>query len=278
MTLPTSRSFPILLYHSLTVHASSAYRPYAVDPARFRAQMELLAGAGYHTLTVHELAAILADPAREVPPLTALVTFDDGFDEVHRVALPILSGLGLTATAYVVAGAVGSTSSWLAGDGEGGRRLLDWGQIRELDAAGVEIGSHGHTHRQLDVLSGPSAADEVRRSKAVLEDGLGSAVSTFAYPHGYHSSAVKALVRDAGYVAACGVKHALSHAADDRWALGRAVVSAETTDEDLRGWLDGIGLARSWTAERPQTTAWRIVRRARARIGRGASRAGSPAA
>lgn len=278
MTLPTSRSFPILLYHSLTAAASPAYRPYAVDPTRFRAQMELVAGSGCRTMTVRDLAAILDDPAGEIPPRTALITFDDGFDEIHRVALPILAELGLRATVFVVAGAVAGTSAWLAGDGEGERRLLEWTQIRELYAAGVEIGSHGQSHRQLDILSSAEAADEVRRSRAVLEQGLGSEVASFAYPHGYHSSTVKRLVREAGYAAACGVKHALSHPSDDRWALGRAVVAADTTDEELRGWLDGDGLARSWTGERPQTVAWRIVRRARSRIARGTFRAGSPAA
>lgn len=278
MTLPTSRSFPILLYHSLTAEARPTYRPYAVDPSRFRNQMGLLAAEGYHTLTVRELAAILVDPTREVPERTALVTFDDGFEEVHSVALPILAALGLRATVFVVSAAVGGTSSWLSGARDSERRLLDWTEIRELHAAGIEIGSHGHTHRQLDVLSPTQIEEEVRRSKEVLEEGIGSAISSFAYPHGYHSAIVKELVRQSGYRVACGVKHALSHPSDDRWALGRAVVTADTTDGELRRWLDGHGLARSWTVERPQTVAWRIVRRARSKIARGTSRAGSPAA
>ena len=140
--IATGRPFPILLYHSLSVEASRVYRPYAVDPGRFREQMELVAGGGYRTLTVRELVTILADPSGRLPERSVLVTFDDGFDDVHREALPVLDRLGLRATAFLVTGSVGGTSGWLAGDGEGDRRLLSWTQIRELAGAWIEIGSH----------------------------------------------------------------------------------------------------------------------------------------
>jgi peptidoglycan/xylan/chitin deacetylase (PgdA/CDA1 family) len=264
----TGRPIPILLYHSISAEATAGYRPFAVDPGRFRAHMELVAHAGYRTLTVRELGAILADPSGRVPERTAVITFDDGFDDVHREALPVLEQLGLTATAFLVTGFLGGTSRWLAATGEGDRRLLSWTQVRELAAAGIEIGSHSHSHPELDTLPADLAGEELRRSRALLEDGLGAAVTSFAYPYGYHTSELKGLLRQNGYEAGCAVKHALSHERDDRWALGRAVVSADTSDEQLTAWLDGRGLPVAWTGERPQTIGWRAVRRARSGFAR----------
>jgi peptidoglycan/xylan/chitin deacetylase (PgdA/CDA1 family) len=275
--IATGRPFPILLYHSLSVEASRVYRPYAVDPGRFREQMELVAGGGYRTLTVRELVTILADPSGRLPERSVLVTFDDGFDDVHREALPVLDRLGLRATAFIVTGFLGGTSRWLAGDGEGDRRLLSWTQIRELAGAGIEIGSHSHTHPQLDTLRESWAEEEIRQSRTLLEDGLGAAVTSFAYPYGYHTGTVRALLRRHGYTAGCAVKHALSHDRDDPWALGRAVVSAGTSDEQFTAWLEGRGLPVAWSGERPQTVVWRCVRRVPARFRQSGPRPGPTA-
>lgn len=259
-------AFPILLYHSLSVEAHPGYRPYAVDPGRFREQMEIVAAGGFRTLTVRELAAIMADPSGRIPERSVVITFDDGFEDVHREALPVLDGLGLRATAFLVTGSLGGTSTWLTRGAEGDRRLLSWTQTRELAGAQIEIGSHGHTHLPLDVLPEALAEDEVRRSRAILEDGIGAAVTSFAYPHGYHTAGVKAMVQRQGYTAGCAVKHALSHERDDRWALGRAFVYADTSHEQFAEWLEGRGLPRAWEGESPRTVGWRVVRRATARI------------
>jgi peptidoglycan/xylan/chitin deacetylase (PgdA/CDA1 family) len=277
-TALVSPLIPILLYHSISEDATRRYRPYAIDPGRFREQMEAIAEGGFRTLTVTELASMLADPTAQLPERCLLITFDDGFEEVHRIALPILAGLGLRATAFLVSGYIGGTSRWLESDGEGGRRLVAWPQVRELARAGFEIGSHSHTHPQLDTLTIRKAEAELRRSRQVLEEGLGSPVTSFAYPHGYHSPRIRELVRANGYSAGCAVKHALSHAADDPWALGRVVVSADTPADRFAAWIDGRGLPAAWSGERSRTIAWRIVRRTRARLRGSPSSRGTAAA
>lgn len=262
------RPVPILLYHSLSEEATASYRPWAVRPRAFEEQMEFLVASGHTTLTVTEFVAAL-DGGRSLPAKPIVLTFDDGFADLHSVALPILDRLGLRATAYLVSDGIGATSAWLEADGEGERRLLAWSQVRELVADGIEIGSHSRTHPQLDVLDAARANDEIRGSREALEDALGVAVPSFAYPHGYHTAAVQDLVRAAGFTSACGVKHALSHARDDRWAMGRAIVYADTPLDRFASWTRGEGLSLSWRRERPQTTAWRWVRRARARLASG---------
>jgi len=276
-TAPGEPLIPILIYHSISEKASRRYQRYVIDPARFREQMEAIAAGGFRTLTVAELVSMLADPTAPLPEHCLLITFDDGFEEVHRIALPILAGLGLRATAFLVTGNIGGTSHWLESDGEGGRQLMAWPQICELGRAGFEIGSHSHSHPQLDTLTIRGAEEELRRSREVLEDGLGLRVTSFAYPYGYHSPRIKDLVRASGYSAGCAVKHALSHAADDPWALGRVMVLADTPPDRFDAWIHGRELPAAWSGERSRTIAWRVVRRTRARL-RGSRSNGGTAA
>jgi peptidoglycan/xylan/chitin deacetylase (PgdA/CDA1 family) len=254
-------AIPILLYHSITADAGDAYRRFAMDPGQFAEQMQLIAAGGFDTMTVSELVAAFAGPASALPPRPLVLTFDDGFAEMESVALPILTRLRLRATEYVVTGHVGGRSTWLASIGEGDRPLLSAGQIRELDSAGVEIGSHGHRHRALDEMRFPEAAADITESRRVLEGILGHGVGSFAYPFGYHTARIARHVRASGFTSACGVKQALSHPGDDVFALGRAIVGSDLPCEQLERWIRGEGLPMSWRGERVRTRVWRAARR-----------------
>ena len=75
------------------------------------------------------------------------------------------------------------------------------------------------------------------RCKALLEDHLGQKVSSFAYPHGYHSAAIKRLVREAGYTSACAVGYAMSSTTTDPFALARLPMGADTSLDALAALL-----------------------------------------
>lgn len=259
---------PVLVYHSVTERATDRYRGFAIDPGLFREQMAAVAETGYRTRTVGDLLSDRDQSPGSAGERTVVLTFDDGFREVHGLVLPVLRDLDLRATAYLVSDHIGGTSRWLASDGEGDRPLMSWTEIRELAAEGVEIGAHGHRHLALDLLQLADASDEIVRSRQVLEDGLGRAVTSFAYPYGYHTSAIKAAVRDAGYTNACGIKQAMTHPSDDRFAFARIIVYADTSPETFRDWLAGDGLPLGWQDERLVTRVWRVVRRTRSRLDR----------
>ena len=96
--------------------------------------------------------------------------------------------------------------------------------MRDCVGAGcVEIGSHSHTHSQLDTLSVGELHAEVVHSKMLLEEGLQVPVRSFCYPHGYHSSPVREAVRDAAYDNACEVGRRL-RTAQHRWDISRLAV------------------------------------------------------
>jgi len=262
---------PILLYHSLTVDASEPYRRFAMDPGQFAEQMEHIAAGGYQTLTVSQLVAATTSPDARLPERPLLITFDDGFEEIHSVALPVLSRLGLRSTTYVVTGQIGGRSTWLADVGEDDRPILSSGQIRELDVAGVEIGPHGHRHVPLDQIPFAKAASDIDRSRQALEEVLGHSVATFAYPYSYFSEVLKRHLRESGFSSACGVKQAFSYVGDDPFGLARVIVGSDVSMRCFDEWLRGEGLPVAWPGERSRTRMWRALRRARVAIAAGRS-------
>jgi peptidoglycan/xylan/chitin deacetylase (PgdA/CDA1 family) len=258
-----STPVPVLLYHGISTDAAPAFRRWVVEPSRFAEHLGCLAAGGYEPVTVSQLALGL-DGQSNLPDRPVAVTFDDGFADFATGAFPILSRVAFAATLYITTGYVGSSSLWLHRDGEGQRPMLDWDTVRRLDHCGlVEIGAHGHTHRQLDVLPARDLPVEIDGPKRRLEDQLGHRVASFAYPHGYSSRRVRKSVAAAGFTSACAVKHALSGPGDDQYALSRIVVDAETTAEALEEMLRGAGL-RVAPRDGVRVAGWRLLRRAHA--------------
>src|SRR5262249_14082971 len=132
---------PILMYHSVAHAPSRAAHGLSVRPDAFAGQMAVLDAAGFVPLTTRELAAAWRD-GRPLPPNPVLITFDDGYEGVHRHALPVLAARGFPSTVFVSTG-------WLRGEHETGGApdlMLTWDQLRDLTEAGAEAGGHSHTH------------------------------------------------------------------------------------------------------------------------------------
>jgi peptidoglycan/xylan/chitin deacetylase (PgdA/CDA1 family) len=80
---------------------------------------------------------------------------------------------------------------------------MDAAELRGLQKAGMEIGSHSHSHRRLPELEAQVRRRELSRSKAELQDMLGTEVRSFAYPYGAFDDLCAEEVQDAGYHSAC---------------------------------------------------------------------------
>jgi peptidoglycan/xylan/chitin deacetylase (PgdA/CDA1 family)/GT2 family glycosyltransferase len=256
------RLVPVLTYHSVSDDPPEPIRRWSVAPARLREHLSALRAGGFTGLTVTELLACYRGE-RALPARPVVLTFDDGYEDFLLEALPALDDAGFSATLYASSGLLRDERSTAQRPG----RMLDWRQLGEVAAAGVEIGAHSHTHRQLDTLSRREAAWEVTHSGQRLRDELGLPVDTFAYPYGYSNRHVRASVETAGYSAACGVKNAYSHADDDRWALSRILIERDVDADTLTRLVTRPVLPVGRRREKPKTVAWRTYRRARALVG-----------
>lgn len=259
---------PILLYHSIDVSASSRFRRWTVSPPLFDEHIRYLKEHYYTPMTVTQFIHARSQGAEMLGKRPVIITFDDGLADFYTGALPTLVKYGFVATLYITAGYVGKTSRWLHAEGESKRPMLTWRQIADVNASNIECGAHSYHHFQLDILPERIALKEISQSKTVLEQRLGQAVETFAYPHGYYSLTVRRLVEQAGFSSACGVKHAMSTIGDDRFGLARVIVQADTSVAKLGGLLQGEGLSAAPQREQIRTKAWRYIRRTRQQFGR----------
>jgi len=188
----------ILMYHRV---AEVAENPLCVTPNRFAEQMTWLKRHGLRGVGVGTLVdAMRGGHQRGLVG----ITFDDGFVNLVEAALPELVRHGFTATMFIVSGLLGQANEWDKGKVPVWP-LMSAGQVRELAAAGMEIGSHGTMHRRLAGISPNQLEAEVRESRASLGELIGAPIRGFAYPHGSMDTAARHAVRDAGYDYACAV-------------------------------------------------------------------------
>lgn len=248
-----NRVIPVLLYHSVADRPRAGEERFTVTPAAFEAHADLVRASGRVPLLITELAAGLRGQS-PLPVRPVALTFDDGFADTYD-AVESLTSRGLPSTVYVTSGEVGRANRLSAG------ALADMAQL-----SSVEIGAHAVRHRRLDEVDDPELSDEVRRSKEQLEDVTRVTVRSFAYPHGAYDRRVRDAVIDAGYGSASAVKNALSHPADDPFAIARWTVTARTPASRIARILDGQGVPQAWGRERLRTRAYRTVRRGRRRF------------
>lgn len=185
-----TRVVPVLMYHSIADPPPGArYPDLYVSPTVFRAQMQALSAAGWHTITAGQLGAAMA-AGRLVPMRTLVITFDDGYRDNYTAAFPILQQFGFHATFSVVASGIGP--------------MMTAPQLAEMAAAGMEIGNHTFNHVNVARLSGMALSHQIAGAASVIEAKVAAAgtpvvLRTFVYPAGHVGPAAIALLARLGY-------------------------------------------------------------------------------
>ena len=216
-----------------------------VSPAAFLEQMQFLK-AHYQVVPLSEgVAAVAArGPARRM----VAITFDDGYRDNATIAAPILRALGLPACFFVSTDMIGTTVPF-PHDVVQGRRAqehMSWDDVRDLAAAGFEIGSHTCSHADMGTVTVEQARRELRASRERLERELGRPVLLFAFPYG-HRTNVRTDTLDAAateYRVCCLAEGGHNVAPADARTIRRIVVSTGVTLLAFRAVLEGFPMLR----------------------------------
>ncbi len=216
----------ILTYHSIDPSGSVI----STAPAEFSRQMAFLAGSGIPVVPLAEVAST---------PGAAAITFDDGFRNFREQALPVLRRHGLPATVFVVSGHCGRANDWPSQPaGIPKLEIMDWDELREVAAEGIELGAHTVTHPRLSQLPGAAVERELRENQCEIEQQTGRAVTTLAYPYGDSSPTVRRAAAQY-FQTACGTELDFVSAGADPYDLPRI----DTFYVRNRFWFDSLGTA-----------------------------------
>jgi peptidoglycan/xylan/chitin deacetylase (PgdA/CDA1 family) len=208
---------PILMYHGLQSEVGGRHPYFETNTSReqFAAHMKFLDENGYTTVNLNEaLEAMMTGRNSEN---RVVITFDDGFRDFYTHAFPILAEYNFKATMFIVSGLTANET--VRADG---KEYMTWAEVREIHAHGIQIGSHTVNHPELYKLSPKEVEYEVRQSKETIEDGLGEAIQSFAYPYAFpeddkkFTSHLQELLQTHGYEN--GVSTIIGTArSDDNW-------------------------------------------------------------
>lgn len=112
-------------------------------------------------------------------------------------------------------------------------KAMSWEDVGEVPKNEIEIGSHTLNHYILTRLDDKVLEEEVGRSKKVIEERLGTKVSSFAYPNGMsgdYDKRVIEMVKDSGYTGAAVVVNNDHSSIFDRFQINRISASYDKPD------------------------------------------------
>lgn len=188
----------ILCYHGVAAEPPSPDpRGLFVTRSDFEDHLDLIEGRGYDLVGVSDLWRRMS--AGEDVSRLASITFDDGFKSASREAMPILAARGASSTMFVSTGLLdGPHPHMPTAD------IMSADEVLELRDMGMEIGAHTVDHPRLPEIRYDQVLEQLRTSRAALEDLLGEPVTSMAYPFGAFDQRAVTAAAEAGYEIACG--------------------------------------------------------------------------
>jgi peptidoglycan/xylan/chitin deacetylase (PgdA/CDA1 family) len=255
-----SGSFGILMYHRVAENVPGIARPtWNVTPEVLRQQLAGLLRLGFQPLPLGELVNRSRE-SQAIPAKTFAVTFDDGYENNHSHALPILRELNVPATIFLATKFLDCdwpfpSDDWSAAGSprvpEIAWRPLRASQVEEMRALGpIEFGAHTHSHAHFLGNAAAFRADMLRCLNE-LQHRFGIERPTFAFPFGEYDDAMLGVCRELR-LPCCVTTHVRCvRPGDDPLQWGRFHVEPHDTAMTLAGKLTGW-----YTAVTASPKAW----------------------
>jgi peptidoglycan/xylan/chitin deacetylase (PgdA/CDA1 family) len=168
----------LLVYHQIDAGLG---RQMEVTSGAFERQMEWLS-ANRTIVSLEEAWRRRAEPDSD---RLAVLTFDDGYEDMYRLAYPILRGGGLPFTLYLTTHPTESGEPLLAG---GRAEPIQWDQVEDMAESGLmTLGAHTHRHPDLRHVTQAEIEQDLDTSNELIDTRLGVVPRHFCYPYGFWS-------------------------------------------------------------------------------------------
>jgi peptidoglycan/xylan/chitin deacetylase (PgdA/CDA1 family) len=221
VVLPDQARVPILMYHyvsELPPNPDRYRRDLTVSPENFQAQLQYLADAGYHTITLSDMYLHFTQ-GYPLPEKPIALTFDDGYRDAYEVVFPRLLDHGFTATFFVLA-----TPPHLESPD-----YMTWAQMKEMSDAGMEIQAHGRDHVDLRGCSYDYLVYQILGIQEAIHYHTGRLPRFFCYPSGQYDANVIAVLESAGYWGAVTTQWGVNHTRDNLFEMERVRIRGADT-------------------------------------------------
>jgi peptidoglycan/xylan/chitin deacetylase (PgdA/CDA1 family) len=201
---------------------------------------------------------------KRVPHGAVAVTFDDGYKDIIRNALPIIEELEIPLTIFLISDCIGSYKMpWydslffyfreegrlnelypfqenlkklhneerikaIAGCIPKSKKdlMLNSEEVKALSRCRhIEIGAHTQTHPILIQMENSAAQGEIIGSKKDIESIVNRPVFGFSYPSGEYNEEIKKLVAASGFTYACRTGGRFNTPDADLYSLARIAVT-----------------------------------------------------
>ncbi len=224
----------VLFYHRVSdVHPT----PWTIGRTQFAEQIHWLMNR-FRIVSLADAQRAIASGKIHQPMLA--ITFDDGYAENCDFAIPLLLRLRVPFTYFVTTQNVLEQIPFLH-DLELGLSLRPntSTQIISMARAGVEIGAHTRTHRDLAQIESVDALrDEITGSRSDLQQLITEPVRYFAFPFGQHenlSQRAFQVAYEAGFSGVCSAYGGVNTPGADEFHFERMHGDPEIAR--IRNWL-----------------------------------------
>lgn len=192
---------PVIMYHRVIRDKSEGgIHGIYVTESQFEKHLKYLKQKGFETITFKDLLNNKYKDRFNRGKKQIILTFDDGYTDNYNYAFPLLKKYGFKCVIYLLSHL--NYNKWdveVKENPEHKFELMDMSMIKEMEEYGIEFGGHTKTHPKLATLPIEIAQEEILTSKKVLEEKLGHALISFAYPYGNLNEDVKKIVKNSGY-------------------------------------------------------------------------------
>jgi peptidoglycan/xylan/chitin deacetylase (PgdA/CDA1 family) len=227
----------ILAYHKIGDPPDGWHTWNYIPTSVFEQQIQYLIDNKFNVIDTEMFVRAL-DGIEPLPDKPILITFDDGYENNLKEALPVLQKFACPAVIFLATAYVDGYNAFDADIMyEPKDTICTWDQLRQLQMSGVSIEAHSHTHPHFSQLTLSEINDELIESKRLIESNLNKQVQLFSFPYGDNGGndeEIKKLLSSIGYKAAMMYGGGPAVLAEqDIFRISRIPVGAETDFNDL---------------------------------------------